>query len=126
MLAALSIGWLAAGPSGFLFGSDRFTAAIQELPLATAPNHPPSGRVSEEGRRRGEGTQHESDGMQRWMELKDKALTARSSRPSQGLGEIQGIPWIRGPYPYAVIPPMPVGWPEKTRRIAGWTCFSLR
>jgi len=39
--------------------------------------------------------QHESDGMQRWMELKDKALTARSSRPSQGLGEIQGMPWIR-------------------------------
>jgi hypothetical protein len=33
----------------------------------------------------------------RWMELKDKALTAlpaRSSRPSQGEGEIQLMPCI--------------------------------
>jgi hypothetical protein len=33
------------GPSGFIVGRDRFTAATQEIPVAAAPSHPPSGRV---------------------------------------------------------------------------------
>ncbi len=93
-LATLARGWLAAGPSGFFSCCDRFTAATQDLPVATAPNHLPSGRGSEEEQRSGEGTQYESVGMQRWIELKDRALPAPSSRPSQGEREDNRKPCI--------------------------------
>ena len=43
------------------------------------------------------------------MELNDQALPARSSRPSQGEGEVDRKPCIRIPCRYDSIPPTPVG-----------------
>jgi hypothetical protein len=71
-------------------GCDRFTAATQELRVATAPNHPPSLRVAEEERRSGEGTQYQSVGAE-WSAMDGVELQgppARSSRTSQWEGGI--------------------------------------
>jgi len=41
------------GPSGMCMGYDRSITATQETPVATAPSHPPTGRLTEEERRSG-------------------------------------------------------------------------
>ena len=56
-----------------------------------------------------------------WMDLKKKALPARSSRPSQGEGELHRKLCIGSACPYDSNPPTPVGWTDTTYGIAGWT-----
>jgi hypothetical protein len=57
----------------------------------------------------------------RWIELKDKALPTRSSRPSQGESEIHRTHCIPSPCPNDSIPPNPVGQTDTNHGMAGWT-----
>lgn len=43
------------GSIRLILGCDRFTAATEELPVATAPSHPPARRGTERERQTGEG-----------------------------------------------------------------------